>query len=295
MVKTTGIRRVQKFILTRTVGADDPATACEFLAAFTPLSKSRIKDAMAKGAVWLKKSKRGQQRIRRASTGLGPGDRISIYYNSALLAITPPRPQLISDQKRFSVWLKPAGLLSQGTKYGDHCALLRQVEQEYRSQRKVYLVHRLDREVSGLVLLAHNKTAAARISDLFQKQHIVKRYAARVRGNPAESMPGGVIAIDLDGKAATTEFRVEIYESATDTSTVQIVMGSGRKHQIRRHLAELGYPIMGDRLYGAGVYDGVDLQLTAYLLAFQCPVADNRVEYRLGDEWLPAPGTYSTQ
>jgi tRNA pseudouridine32 synthase/23S rRNA pseudouridine746 synthase len=276
VVKTTGIRRVQKFILTRTVGADDPATACEFLAAFTPLSKSRIKDAMAKGAVWLKKSKRGQQRIRRASTGLGPGDRISIYYNSALLAITPPRPQLISDQKRFSVWLKPAGLLSQGTKYGDHCALLRQVEQVYRPRRKVYLVHRLDREASGLVLLAHNKTAAARISDLFQKQHIVKRYAARVRGNPAESMPGGVIAIDLDGKAATTEFRVEIYESATDTSTVQIVMGSGRKHQIRRHFDIIGHPVMGDPSYGKGNKNSAGLQLVATGLEFQCPFTEEK-------------------
>lgn len=276
MVKTTGIRRVQKFILTRTVGADDPATACEFLAAFTPLSKSRIKDAMAKGAVWLKKSKRGQQRIRRASTALRPGDRISIYYNSALLAITPPRPQLISDQKRFSVWLKPAGLLSQGTKYGDHCALLRQVEQVYRPRRKVYLVHRLDREASGLVLLAHNKTAAARISDLFQKQHIVKRYAARVRGNPAESMPGGVIAIDLDGKAATTEFRVEIYESATDTSTVQIVMGSGRKHQIRRHFDIIGHPVMGDPSYGKGNKNSAGLQLVATGLEFQCPFTEEK-------------------
>ena len=53
------------------------------------------------------------------------------------------------------------------------------------------------------------------------------------------------------------------------------------KHQIRRHLVELGHPVIGDRLYGTGEADGVDLQLTAYLLAFQCPVNDEPVEYRL--------------
>lgn len=262
---------MQKLTLTRTVGAEDPATACEFLAAFTPLSKNRIKDAMAKGAVWLKKSNHGQQRIRRTSTVLKPGDRISIYYDGKLLATSPQRAQLVSDLNRFSIWLKPAGLLSQGTKYGDHCALLRQVEQFYRSQRKVYLVHRLDREVAGLVLLAHDKTAAARISDLFQKQHIIKRYAARVRGNPAKSVPGGVIDLDLDGKSATTEFRVEIYEPASDISTVHIVMGSGRKHQIRRHFDMIGHPVMGDPRYGKGNKNSEGLQLVATGLEFQCP------------------------
>ncbi len=271
---------MQKLSLTRIVGADDPVTASEFLAAFTTLSKNRIKDAMAKGAVWLKKSKHGQQRIRRARTALKPGDRISIYYDGALLAIPPQRAQLISDQKRFSVWFKPVGLLSQGTKYGDHCSLLRQVEQVYRPKRKVYLVHRLDREVSGLVLLAHDKTTAARMSDLFRKQDIIKRYAARVRGNPAKSMPGGVIDIDLDGKPATTEFRVEIYEPAIDISTVHIEMGSGRKHQIRRHFDMIGHPVMGDPRYGKGNKNSEGMQLVATGLEFQCPFKQKKQTFK---------------
>ena len=272
---------MQKLSLTRKVGAGDPAIACEFLAAFTPLSKTRIKDAMVKGAVWLKKSNGRQLRIRRARTILNPGDRISIYYDTALLAITPQNPQLISDQKRFSVWLKPTGLLSQGTKYGDHCALLRQVEQVYRSHRKVYLVHRLDREVSGLVLLAHDKIAAAKMSALFRKQRLIKRYAARVRGNPAKSVPGGVIDVDLDGKPATTEFRVERYEPAIDISTVQIVMGSGRKHQIRRHFDWIGHPVMGDPRYGKNNKDSAGLQLVATGLEFECPFSHKKRVFKI--------------
>ena len=262
---------MQKLSLVRSVGVDDPAIASEFLAAFTPLSKNRIKDAMSKGAVWLKKTKRRQRRIRRASTALKPGDVVSIYYDGALLAAIPQPPQLISDQNRFSVWLKPAGLLSQGTKFGDHCSMLRQVEQVYRPRRKVYLVHRLDWEVSGLMLLAHDKSSAAKLSYLFKKQHIIKRYAAQVRGNPAKTVPGGAIAFDLDGKPAMTEFSVARYEPATDISTVHIVMGSGRKHQIRRHFEMIGHPVMGDPRYGKGNKNSAGLQLVATGLEFNNP------------------------
>ena len=240
---------------------------------------------MAKGAVWLKKSKHRQRRIRRANIALKPGDRISIYYDSTLLCRIPPPAELINDQKYYSVWLKPAGLLSQGTKYGDHWSLLRQVEQFYRPKRRVYLVHRLDREVSGLILLAHDKIAAAKLSALFQTQHIIKRYEARVSGNPAKSMSGGVIDFDLDGKPAKTEFRIQIYEPAIDTSTVHIVMGSGRKHQIRRHFDMIGHPVMGDPRYGKGNKNSEGLQLVATGLEFICPFSQEKRVFKTAAEF----------
>lgn len=265
-----------KFDLTKTVGANDPTTACDFLAACASLSKSRIKDAMAKGAVWLQKPGRRQRRLRRAKTAVIPGDIISIFYDDTLLGISPRRPDRISDHQRFSVWRKPVGLLSQGTKYGDHCSLLRQVELIYRSKRPVYLVHRLDREVAGLVLLAHDKIAAGQLSDLFHKQQIIKRYNARVRGNPAESVPAGKIELKLDGRPAATEFKVERYDSTAHTSTVRVVMGTGRKHQIRRHFDMIGHPVMGDPRYGRDNKNSSGLQLTATGLEFQCPFSGQR-------------------
>ena len=69
---------MQKLALTKTVGLNDSRTVCEFLTEFTALSKSRVKDAMGKGAVWLKRQKGKQHRIRRATAGIRPGDTLSI-------------------------------------------------------------------------------------------------------------------------------------------------------------------------------------------------------------------------
>jgi tRNA pseudouridine32 synthase/23S rRNA pseudouridine746 synthase len=275
---------MQKFVLTKTVTPGDPTTACEFLAECTALSKRRIKDAMGKGAVWLKKKKGKHQRSRRATTGLRPGDIISIYYDEALLGKHPTVPELISDQKRYSVWVKPAGLMTQGTKYGDHCSLLRQVEDHFKTKRKVYLIHRLDREAAGLVLIAHDKTAAGRLSRLFQTRQIIKRYTARVRGNLTGGPPTNTIDSILDGKQTATEFSVSGYDPATRTSRVEIVIRTGRKHQIRRHFEMIGHPVMGDPRYGKDNKNKEGMQLAATALEFSCPFKNERrvFKYRAG-------------
>lgn len=262
---------MQKWSLKKTVGLNDPTTVCEFVAELTALSKSRIKDAMGKGAVWLKKQKGKKQRIRRATAGIRPGDTLSIYYDEALLCKLPALPELISDQGRYSVWIKPAGLMTQGTKYGDHCSLLRRAELHFKTKRKAYLIHRLDREAAGLVLIAHDKTAAGRLSRLFQTRQIIKRYKARVLGNLAAKPPGDRIDLKLDGKPAATEFTVSGYDPATRTSRVNIVIRTGRKHQIRRHFEMIGHPVMGDPRYGKNNKNKDGMQLAATALEFRCP------------------------
>ncbi len=268
---------MQKLSFTKTVGPNDATTACKFLTEFTALSKRRIKDAMGKGAVWLKKQKGKQHRIRRATAALKPGDILSIYYDKALLAKSPPLPQLISDQGCYSVWVKPAGLMSQGTKYGDHCSLLRQAELYFKSKRKVYLIHRLDREAAGLVLLAHDKTAAGRLSRLFQKRQVIKRYTARVLGNLTDTLPGDKIDLELDGKSALTEVAVDHYDQETHTSKVNIVIRTGRKHQIRRHFEMIGHPVMGDPRYGEGNKNKDGMQLAATAVEFHCPYSKKKL------------------
>ncbi len=265
---------MQKFSLKQAVSIDDPKTACDFLVKHTGLSKNRIKDTMNKGAVWIRKEKGKQYRIRRATATLKTGDYLSIYYDDKLLALSPLRPECIGDQRRYSVWFKPAGLMSQGTKYGDHCSLLRQAELFFKSRRKVFPVHRLDREASGIVLIAHDKTAAGKLSRLFRSQKIIKRYRARVLGNLTAQRPQGKIDLPLDDKPAVTEFAVTDYDPDSNISSVDIIIHTGRKHQIRRHFDAIGFPVMGDPRYGKGNKNNSGLKLMATALEFHCPFND---------------------
>jgi tRNA pseudouridine32 synthase / 23S rRNA pseudouridine746 synthase len=262
---------LQKFSLIKTVGPDDPETAVEFLARHSGISKVRIKDAMNKGAVWLKKTQGKQYRIRRATTVIKPGDRLAFYYDEKLLALKPPAPECISDQRRYSVWFKPAGLMTQGTAYGDHCSLLRAAELFFKNKRQAFPVHRLDREAAGIVLVAHDKGSAGKLSRLFQNRSIVKHYRAKVLGDLAQKQTKDTIQIPLDGKSADTEYTAVSYDPSSNTTLVDVVIRTGRKHQIRRHFEMIGFPIMGDPRYGEGNKNAEGLKLTATALEFECP------------------------
>jgi tRNA pseudouridine32 synthase/23S rRNA pseudouridine746 synthase len=277
------IANLQPFSLNITVRSGDPGTASQFLAKITRLSKLRIKDAMSKGAVWHQRPGSKKRRIRRATTALAPGDILSIYYNKNLLELKPDMAEIVSDRRHYSVWSKPPGLLTQGTKYGDHCSLLRQAQQFFRPSRKVFPVHRLDREASGLVIVAHSKKAAASFSHLFQSQNVVKRYWIQVLGKLSEYGSRGIIEQELDGKPAVTEFTMQCYEPISDTSRVNVVLHTGRTHQIRRHFFLIGYPVVGDPRYGKGNKNKAGMKLVAHTLEFECPYYKKQVVFSLPD------------
>lgn len=258
----------------------------ELLQRATGLPKQRIKRAMTQGAVWLTRG-RNTRRLRRAKRSLRVGDEVHLYYDVEILAENPVEPTLIADVGGYSVWRKPYGLRSQGSKWGDHCTVVRWAERHLQPERPAFTVHRLDRAANGLILVAHSRTIAAALSELFQKRAVEKRYLALVAGD--FSLQPNPLRVDgpIDGKAALSEFSLQQVSADGDRSLLDVRIETGRKHQIRRHLADLGHPVIGDRMYGAGVQDGVDLQLTAYLLAFHCPVNDEQVEYRLASKWLP--------
>jgi tRNA pseudouridine32 synthase/23S rRNA pseudouridine746 synthase len=255
---------------------DRERDAATTLAAVSQLSKSAIKDAMVKGAVWLTRGKQ-QRRIRRATfTGLR-GDTLSLYYDADLLRLTPPEPKLLADEKRYSVWIKPAGLLAQGTMEGDHCALLRLAEVQLK--REVYLVHRLDREAAGLMLIAHDGKAAAAFSQLFasaKSELLRKQYQVLAKGELSEA---GEIAQALDGKNALTRYRPLRHDEALKATWLEIDLVTGRKHQIRRHLAAIGHPVLGDPRYGSGNAYAAGLQLYATDLSFTCPLTRKERRY----------------
>lgn len=269
-------------VIRHTVTGAESATACELLAAQSGFSKGKIKDAMNKGAVWLVPPSGPMKRLRRATAMLHAGEKIELHYNDEVLAKLVPLSVLLADRQNYSVWFKPGGVLAQGTMEGDHCSLLRQAELHFKMQRPVFLVHRLDREASGLMLVAHSSNAAARLSTLFQENAIYKRYWVQVRGRPAPAQ--GVIDTPLDGKPAHTSYSVESYDPASDSSILSVVISTGRLHQIRRHLAGLNHPVIGDPKYGTGNKSPAGLQLNAVQLRFHCPFTDEDMDFQIPKE-----------
>jgi len=259
--------------------------AATLLAAASGLSKSAVKDAMTKGAAWLTRDKH-QKRLRRATFTGRPGDKLSLYYDAEVLSRVAPQPQLLTDEKRYSVWVKPAGLLAQGTQTGDHCSLLRLCELQLK--REVFLVHRLDREAAGLMLIAHDGKAAAAFSQLFaaaKSEVLRKQYVVLAAGKLEQA---GEIALALDGKPALTRYRPVRQDAELGATWLEIDLVTGRKHQIRRHLDAIGHPVLGDPRYGSGNRHAGGLQLYATQLSFTCPLTRKQRHYTWQPEGLQA-------
>lgn len=272
----------ERFVIHKRLVTGEQGAAADLLAASSGLSKTAVKDAMTKGAVWLKRGTQAKRRLRRATAELKPGDLVEFYYDQKLLQRDCPEARLVADKGRYSVWLKPAGMLTAGTPYGDHCTLERYVEKASEPGRAVLLVHRLDRETPGLMVVAHDREAAAAFSGLLQRLQVEKRYRAEVKGCVAARLgERGEVNTPIEGRAARTRFSVVAYDPELDVTTLDVELVTGRMHQVRRHFAAAGFPVLGDPRYGHGNKDRRGLRLLAYRLAFRCPVSGQPQEFAL--------------
>lgn len=256
--------------------------ASSILAEASGLSIKTIKDAMHKGAVWLEDAK-GVRRVRRADTKLTKNNILHFYYYPEVLAQEPLVPKLLADEGDYSVWNKPAGMLCQGSKWSDHCTITRWIETnapfKINPQRNCFIVHRLDKATSGLVIVAHTKKATQQLTKLFEQRKVKKIYHAVVEGKfPKEQQE---FTSQVNNKDAHSIAKRLSYDEANKQSLVEVEIKTGRKHQVRVHLSQAGYPIVGDRLYGNANSDSVDLQLYAYHLSFICPITEQEKTYCL--------------
>ena len=248
------------------------------------LSKQSIKMIMQKGAVWVTRNEH-TRRLRRADKTLHYRDAIHLYYNQSVLDASPKPAHLVADKNAYSIWFKPRGMLCQGSKWGDHCTISRWVEQNLTPQRPAFIVHRLDRATCGLIVIAHKKSTASALAKLFEQRAIKKKYKALVKGcfSPADQPVH--IEDDIDGRAASSVVTLVKYDESLNQSLLDVKINTGRKHQIRRHLLRIGFPIIGDRLYGNSnettAENQIDLQLTAYYLSFQCPISGEIKKYEI--------------
>jgi 23S rRNA pseudouridine1911/1915/1917 synthase len=157
------------------------------------------------------------------------------------------------------------------------------------------IVHRLDKDTSGLIIVAKNETAHMKLADQFKNRTVTKVYRALVQGRltPEE----GIIEADIGrdprdrkrmavvnlGRQARTEYKVLQY--LANYTLLEVKPRTGRTHQIRVHLAAIGFPVVGDATYGAKSAYLSRQFLHAYKLGFRLP-SDN--EYRQFESPLPA-------
>ncbi len=153
------------------------------------------------------------------------------------------------------------------------------------------VVHRIDKDTSGLVIIAKNDKAHINISEQIKNRKVKKNYLALVRGNIKENvaiinMPIArstkdrkKMAVDKKGKEAITEFKV--LKRFDGFTYIEVNIKTGRTHQIRVHMAEIGYPIVGDEVYSNGKNPfGIRGQmLHAYKLEFVHPTTKKKVEF----------------
>lgn len=179
---------------------------------------------------------------------------------------------------------KPSRLLSvpgRGEEKQD--CLIRRVQTEYRD---ALIVHRLDYDTSGLLVLARGKAMHRALSILFQERLVEKRYVAVVDGrmeNEAGEVnlplivdwpnrPRHIVDFNI-GKPSLTLYRVLDYDAETHTTRVALTPETGRTHQLRVHMQSLGHPILGDTLYATeqALAKADRLQLHAEFLSFAHP------------------------
>lgn len=184
---------------------------------------------------------------------------------------------------------KPSGLASQGGSNVRHNAIS---ELEAHLNASVYPVHRLDQGTSGCMLFAKNALAARKMAEKFHDRLVKKTYLAGVDGQVGLKLP---LTIDhqyfvhngmndpFDIEAKTTLMACEVFEHV---SLLTVLPQTGRKHQIRIHLAELSMPIIGDNQYGQNKHKRQRLMLHAESIAFDLGDKPLVIQSRLSTDFI---------
>jgi RluA family pseudouridine synthase len=252
-----------------TVAAGDPPVLDAFLAARLSLSSAASAALIARGSVQV-----DGRRCLDGTRSLAVGARVTAH----LTADAPAGPSLpiVYQDDWLLVVDKPAGVPSQPTRAESATALDARIQAQHPDAR---MMHRLDRDASGLVLFARSPEARAPLQRALEAGEIARAYTAVVAG-----LLEGAGAIDLRiardptderrrvahpaassaGQAALSRWRA-VQKGATST-LVELELDTGRTHQLRVHLQAVGHPILGDRLYGGPPADRLHLHATRLTL-----------------------------
>jgi len=231
------------------------------------LSRARIQNLIRDGSIRVNGEKR------KASYQLRPGDRITVL----LLPLSAPVAasegvefDLLHEDHSIVVVNKPPGLVVHPCAGHEEGTLVHGLVHKFAhlpyfsTCMRPGIVHRLDKDTSGVMVVAKDDRAQHFLANQFKKREVRKRYLALVHGRPEGEhgfmdLPIGRHPVKrremsvsfFQGRRAITEWEV-VSAFPLDVSLLRVAIHTGRTHQIRVHLAYVGYPVLGDRIYGYG-------------------------------------------
>lgn len=234
-------------------------------------TKSALKKALKKGLITV------NEQVATTATYIYGGE--SIILKS--LETVPQKKQFIQkldvifEDSYLAVIRKPAGLLVSGNKFKTVTNALEQnlKRSTQTDATKPQPVHRLDYATTGVLLIGKTKQSIIALNTLFKTKSIQKHYYAITIGDMPKE---GIISSEIDGKKAISGYKILKHVNSARFNRLNLVKLSpktGRKHQLRKHCAELGHPILGDKDYGLPnlILNGKGMYLHAYRLEFTHP------------------------
>lgn len=267
------------------------------LSAWPDLSGNRVNGLLHRGQVKL----RGEVTTQ-FDAPVNEGDAVAINFTRPYTVLRHPRLQLVYEDEYVVVVNKGYGLLSvsRGAAKPETTAynIVKNYLKECDSRQKVFIVHRLDRDTSGLMMFTKTPEAKEAMQHNWNNMVLERKYVAVVEGNVENdegvirSYLGETSAHEVfstqdpqQGKLAVTRYKV--LARGQGRSLVEYSLDTGRKNQIRVHSHELGHPIVGDRRYGASQSPIGRLCLHARTLRFVHPQSRNDMNFQ-----LPVPAKF---
>ena len=211
-----------------------PVSLVEFLADALSLSKRKAKQIVDSRNVFV-----NERRTWMATHKLVPDDLVEIHSHDETTTDETMLDSIVFENDHFLILNKPAGLVSNGPRSAE--AKL----QWLFSSKSILAVHRLDRDTTGCLLFAKDERAQGAAERLFKDRVIQKTYTALVEGYMPQRTK--IITTPIEGRPAVT--KVTPLRSKEIASLVEVKIETGRTHQIRIHLAQIGHPILGDKQY----------------------------------------------
>ncbi len=259
------------------------------------ISKSRIKEFLSGGRILV-----NGKTVTRYDSPLVPGDKITISNNKPVRSagLNNRYVSLVYEDRDLVVIEKREGILSMATSHHSFCikTVLDNYFERTRQHCRAHIVHRLDRDTSGLMIYAKNRETQQRFEANWKKIVFDRRYIAVANG--ILRTDSGTITswlkdnkqfftqsspVDNGGKIAITHYKV--IDRGEHNSLVELRLDTGRKNQIRVHLSDLHHPVIGDQKYGiASLQDPTDkgfkrMFLHAFRLFFFHPITGEEFHF----------------